>query len=171
MKFFYKVSLLKILVTVEIEFCFINLVLNFIEYSYGVRINKTKIEYEFVKRTLAVIRVDMFIVDISHKFGYFNFCLLILKEQICGYPHQYIVLKLNNFSEADILTGWSKNTSWRADVRYAAMVVKVIIDHYNEFVNKRNIKIEVLSNDNAFLNYHPYYFTQRTLLARYILYF
>lgn len=79
----------------------------------------------------------------------------------------YIFFILNNFSEADILTAWSKNITWRADVRYAAMVVKVIIDHYNEFIDKRNIKIEVLSNDNAFLNYHPYYFTQRTLLTRY----
>lgn len=55
---------------------------------------------------------------------------------------------------------------WRGDVRYAAMVVKVIIDHYNKFISELGIDVEVLSNDNGFLNYYPYYFTQRTLLTR-----
>lgn len=70
-------------------------------------------------------------------------------------------------SEADILTNWSLNEEWRADVWYAALMSKVIVDHYKEIILKRNISIEVLSNDNAFMNYSPYYFTQRTLLARY----
>lgn len=69
--------------------------------------------------------------------------------------------------EADILTNWSLNEEWRADVWYAALMSKVIVDHYKEIILKRNISIEVLSNDNAFMNYSPYYFTQRTLLARF----
>lgn len=61
------------------------------------------------------------------------------------------------------MKGWSKSYEWRADVRYAATVTSTIIDYIKKF---KNITIEVLSNDNAFLNYHPYYFEQRTLLTR-----
>ncbi|GLV44162.1 alpha-L-iduronidase [Carabus blaptoides fortunei] len=90
--------------------------------------------------------------------------------ELVNYIHTYFPrlkhLPIAN-DEADILTGWSKSQEWRADVRYAAMVVKVIIDHYEKFVRDMRVDIEVLSNDNAFLNYHPYYFTQRTLLARF----
>jgi L-iduronidase len=47
------------------------------------------------------------------------------------------------------------------------MVVKVIADHYKSVTLDRKLKIELLSNDNGFLNYHPFYFTQRTLFARF----
>ncbi|PSN39547.1 Alpha-L-iduronidase [Blattella germanica] len=69
--------------------------------------------------------------------------------------------------EADPLTGWSKAEPWRADVRYAAMVASVIISHQQVMVGKYGLPLELLSNDNAFLNYHPFYFNQRTLLARF----
>ncbi|KAJ8927332.1 hypothetical protein NQ314_020213 [Rhamnusium bicolor] len=69
--------------------------------------------------------------------------------------------------EADIEQNWSKSLEWRGDARYAAMIVKVIAGYYKSVRVKRKLKIEVLSNDNAFLNYHPFYFTQRTLFARY----
>lgn len=74
---------------------------------------------------------------------------------------------MNNIcSEADPLTGWSKSEPWRADVRYGAMVAAVIAAHQHIMVKQHGLPLQLLSNDNAFLNYHPYYFTQRTLLAR-----
>ncbi|MBN3310643.1 IDUA iduronidase, partial [Amia calva] len=71
--------------------------------------------------------------------------------------------------EADPLVGWSKPQVWRADVTYAAMVAKVIAQHQNLLIASpaNTINYTLLSNDNAFLNYHPHYFTQRTLTARF----
>ncbi|NXX79394.1 IDUA iduronidase, partial [Urocolius indicus] len=71
--------------------------------------------------------------------------------------------------EADPMVGWSVPLLWRADVTYAAMVVKVIIQHQNLLISKANntINYTLLSNDNAFLSYYPHYFTQRTLTARF----
>ncbi|NXT13995.1 IDUA iduronidase, partial [Prunella fulvescens] len=71
--------------------------------------------------------------------------------------------------EADPMVGWSLPQLWRADVTYAAMVVKVIIQHQNLLISKANntINYSLLSNDNAFLSYYPHYFTQRTLTARF----
>ncbi|XP_051498933.1 alpha-L-iduronidase isoform X2 [Apus apus] len=71
--------------------------------------------------------------------------------------------------EADPMVGWSIPQLWRADVTYAAMVVKVIIQHQTLLISRANntINYTLLSNDNAFLSYHPHYFTQRTLTARF----
>ncbi|KAJ8005777.1 hypothetical protein DPEC_G00121410 [Dallia pectoralis] len=71
--------------------------------------------------------------------------------------------------EADPLVGWSTPQTWRADVTYAAMVVKVISQHQNLLLSGQNntINYTLLSNDNAFLSYHPHQFTQRTLTARF----
>nr|CAH65418.1 hypothetical protein RCJMB04_31l23 [Gallus gallus] len=71
--------------------------------------------------------------------------------------------------EADPMVGWSVPQLWRADVTYAAMVVKVITQHQNLLISKANntINYTLLSNDNAFLSYYPHYFTQRTLTARF----
>ncbi|XP_076126229.1 alpha-L-iduronidase isoform X1 [Alosa pseudoharengus] len=71
--------------------------------------------------------------------------------------------------EADPLVGWSKPQLWRADVTYAAMVIKVIGQHQDMLIADpdNNINYTLLSNDNAFLSYHPYPFTQRTLTARF----
>lgn len=71
--------------------------------------------------------------------------------------------------EADPLVGWSKPQEWRADVTYAAMVVKVINQHQDLLLANPNstINYTLLSNDNAFLSYHPHPFTQRTLTARF----
>ncbi|XP_028270094.1 alpha-L-iduronidase isoform X2 [Parambassis ranga] len=71
--------------------------------------------------------------------------------------------------EADPLVGWSRPQEWRADVTYAAMVVKVIKQHQDLLLAKpeNNINYTLLSNDNAFLSYHPHPFTQRTLTARF----
>ncbi|KAK7933950.1 hypothetical protein WMY93_004846 [Mugilogobius chulae] len=71
--------------------------------------------------------------------------------------------------EADPLVGWSRPQEWRADVTYAAMVVKVIKQHQELLLSNPNntINYTLLSNDNAFLSYHPHQFTQRTLTARF----
>ncbi|XP_041855330.1 alpha-L-iduronidase isoform X3 [Melanotaenia boesemani] len=71
--------------------------------------------------------------------------------------------------EADPLVGWSRPQEWRADVTYAAMVVKVINQHQSLLLANPNstINYTLLSNDNAFLSYHPHPFTQRTLTARF----
>ncbi|XP_028638242.1 alpha-L-iduronidase isoform X4 [Grammomys surdaster] len=71
--------------------------------------------------------------------------------------------------EADPLVGWSLPQPWRADVTYAALVVKVIAQHQNLlFANSSSsMRYVLLSNDNAFLSYHPYPFSQRTLTARF----
>ncbi|XP_078067893.1 alpha-L-iduronidase isoform X3 [Mustelus asterias] len=71
--------------------------------------------------------------------------------------------------EADPLVGWSIPKIWRAEVTYAAMVVKVIAQHQNLLISNPQNKINftLLSNDNGFLNYYPNYFTQRTLTARF----
>ncbi|XP_068089677.1 alpha-L-iduronidase [Hyperolius riggenbachi] len=71
--------------------------------------------------------------------------------------------------EADPLVGWSKPELWRADATYAAMVVKVIDQHLDYMLSNENhsMNYSLLSNDNAFMNYYPHYFTQRTLTARF----
>ncbi|XP_036083258.1 alpha-L-iduronidase isoform X3 [Rousettus aegyptiacus] len=72
--------------------------------------------------------------------------------------------------EADPLVGWSLPQQWRADVTYAAMVVKVIAQHQNLLVantSSSHVRYALLSNDNAFLSYHPHPFSQRTLTARF----
>uniref|UniRef100_A0A2K6T4N1 Alpha-L-iduronidase n=1 Tax=Saimiri boliviensis boliviensis TaxID=39432 RepID=A0A2K6T4N1_SAIBB len=71
--------------------------------------------------------------------------------------------------EADPLVGWSLPQQWRADVTYAAMVVKVIAQHQNLLLANTSsaIPYALLSNDNAFLSYHPHPFAQRTLTARF----
>ncbi|XP_069877750.1 alpha-L-iduronidase [Dipodomys merriami] len=71
--------------------------------------------------------------------------------------------------EADPLVGWSVPQPWRADVTYAAMVVKVISQHQNLLVanSSSSFRYALLSNDNAFLSYHPHPFSQRTLTARF----
>ncbi|KAK1346127.1 hypothetical protein QTO34_008596 [Cnephaeus nilssonii] len=71
--------------------------------------------------------------------------------------------------EADPLVGWSLPQPWRADVTYAALVVKVIAQHQDLLVANRSAstRYALLSNDNAFLSYHPHPFSQRTLTARF----
>ncbi|KAG8508613.1 Alpha-L-iduronidase, partial [Galemys pyrenaicus] len=71
--------------------------------------------------------------------------------------------------EADPLVGWALPQPWRTDVTYAAMVVKVIAQHQNQLVanTSASVRYELLSNDNAFLSYHPHPFSQRTLTARF----
>ncbi|XP_026198529.1 alpha-L-iduronidase isoform X1 [Anabas testudineus] len=82
------------------------------------------------------------------------------------FPHFHSLPVYND--EADPLVGWSRPQEWRADVTYAAMVVKIINQHQDLLLNNANtINYTLLSNDNAFLSYHPHPFTQRTLTARF----
>ncbi|XP_069119455.1 alpha-L-iduronidase-like [Argopecten irradians] len=74
--------------------------------------------------------------------------------------------------EGDPLVGWSKSEVWRADATYAAMVTKVIGQHQNIILRggtkgAQMFNFSLLSNDNAFLSWYPYQFTQRTLNARF----
>ncbi|GIY49355.1 alpha-L-iduronidase [Caerostris darwini] len=103
---------------------------------------------------------------------------LILNEEI--ETIEYIVSNFPSLintsiynDEADPLKNWSLSQWWRADSTYAAMVVKIILDHiYFYYVDKgselaNNINFDLLSSDNAFLSYFPNQFTERTLLARF----
>ncbi|XP_053559266.1 alpha-L-iduronidase [Bombina bombina] len=89
-------------------------------------------------------------------------------HEIQGRFPQFKSLPIYN-DEADPLVGWSNPQSWRGDVTYAAMVVKVIDQHQALLLSNESnsINYTLLSNDNAFLNYYPHYFTQRTLTARF----
>ncbi|CAH1246101.1 IDUA [Branchiostoma lanceolatum] len=106
-----------------------------------------------------------------HKKGTPGYSMTILAAEMntihkiqTEYPKLKDVPIYNN--EADPLVGWSKTEEWRADVRYAAMVAKVIVMH-QKFMIGAGVPYTLLSNDNGFLNFHPNYFQQRTLLARF----
>eukprot|EP00451_Oxyrrhis_marina_P032866 CAMPEP_0204361848 /NCGR_PEP_ID=MMETSP0469-20131031/39137_1 /ASSEMBLY_ACC=CAM_ASM_000384 /TAXON_ID=2969 /ORGANISM="Oxyrrhis marina" /LENGTH=384 /DNA_ID=CAMNT_0051350311 /DNA_START=27 /DNA_END=1178 /DNA_ORIENTATION=+ len=75
-------------------------------------------------------------------------------------------------SEADPLGGWNKPHAWRADARYAAMIVEVINQHLQELIltGARRNPFTYLSNDNAFLPYGDvdHLFSQRTLVGRFL---
>ncbi|XP_066510173.1 alpha-L-iduronidase-like [Hoplias malabaricus] len=108
-----------------------------------------------------------------HKKGV-NSTLLILQEEVGTmleiqrlFP-SYLSLPVYN-DEADPLVGWNRPLTWRAQVTYAAMVVKVISQHQDLLIGNENntINYTLLSNDNAFISYYPHQFTQRTLTARF----
>ncbi|XP_055929101.1 alpha-L-iduronidase-like isoform X2 [Argiope bruennichi] len=103
---------------------------------------------------------------------------LIINEEVetiqyilSNFP-SYINIPFYN-DEADPLKNWSLPEWWRADSTYAAMVIKIILNHiYFYYVEKgselvNDVKFNLLSNDNAFLSYFPNQFTERTLLARF----
>jgi L-iduronidase len=72
--------------------------------------------------------------------------------------------------EADPEVGWDKLLDWRADARYAAMVVRAIVQHYLLVVDNPAAANPMLliSNDNAFLpSFGLATFSQRTLLTRF----
>lgn len=43
----------------------------------------------------------------------------------------------------------------------------MIVAHMHHGPKNNGVQVELLSNDNGFLSYRPYFFTQRTLLARF----
>ncbi|XP_020783992.1 alpha-L-iduronidase [Boleophthalmus pectinirostris] len=115
------------------------------------------------------VRLDY--IALHKKGGGYSFPILQQEIQTVGEIHKrfpkFQSLPIYN-DEADPLVGWSRPQEWRADVTYAAMVVKVIKQHQDLLSNPNNtINYTLLSNDNAFLSYHPHQFTQRTLNARF----
>lgn len=116
------------------------------------------------------VRLDY--IALHKKGGGHTFPILQQEIQTVGEIHerfpQFRNLPIYN-DEADPLVGWSKPQEWRADVTYAAMVIKVIKQHQDLLLSNPNnsINYTLLSNDNAFLSYHPHQFTQRTLTARF----
>lgn len=78
---------------------------------------------------------------------------------------------LTNFrfsnTEADPIKKWSEPRDFQADTRYAAILVETIFEHWQAMYEGTMKNLESLSHDNAFLNFVPHIFTQRTLLARF----
>lgn len=70
--------------------------------------------------------------------------------------------------EADPVKSWWKEKSWRGTARYAALVVETIIRTQYEIIEDMKVDLDLLSNDNAFLNQPPAHFDQRTLLTRFL---
>lgn len=114
------------------------------------------------------VRIDY--IALHKKGGGYSFPILQQEIQTVGEIHdrfpKFQSLPIYN-DEADPLVGWSKPQEWRADATYAAMVVKVIKQHQDLLLSNNTINYTLLSNDNAFLSYHPHQFTQRTLTARF----
>lgn len=70
-------------------------------------------------------------------------------------------------SEADPTSGWAKQHSPYADVRYANMLIRTVFQHWDATYTQQLPSLESISHDNAFLSYHPFEFEQRTLLAKF----
>lgn len=70
-------------------------------------------------------------------------------------------------SEADPIKKWLEPRDFQADTRYAATLVETVFEHWQAIYDGRMKNLESISHDNSFLNFHPNFFTQRTLLARF----
>ncbi|XP_037960448.1 alpha-L-iduronidase [Teleopsis dalmanni] len=91
---------------------------------------------------------------------------LLLKELEINFP-QVAKLPIAN-SEADPIAIWSTPHDYLADVRYAATLVTIVLLHWSAKLQKAEFKqLSYISHDNAFISYHPYEFSQRTLLAHF----
>jgi L-iduronidase len=75
-------------------------------------------------------------------------------------------MKYSN-SEADPIKKWLEPRDFQGDTRYAAVLVETVFEHWKAIYNGRMKNLDSISHDNAFLNFHPNFFTQRTLLARF----
>lgn len=91
----------------------------------------------------------------------------LIKEFNSFYPN------LNGMSfantEADPTSGWSRNITTNADVHYAHSLTSIVLQHWNAYSTGTLRRLDSISNDNAFLSYHPFEFSQRTLLARFMM--
>ncbi|XP_042210766.1 uncharacterized protein LOC121858388 [Homarus americanus] len=79
-----------------------------------------------------------------------------------NYPSLRHLPLLND--EGDFLKGWWQGVAWRADTRYAALVCRAVYTHLEVLPH---LNYQLISFDNAFLNYRPSFFNQRTLMARF----
>ena len=96
--------------------------------------------------------------------------IMIKETQVLDHLQQFKLNQINFVNnEADLMKIWSQNYDFRADVRYAASAISVLIQHIDHFVRNRvnPVKLKLISFDNGFLSYYPHQFTQRTLLARF----
>ncbi|XP_011178361.1 alpha-L-iduronidase isoform X2 [Zeugodacus cucurbitae] len=90
-----------------------------------------------------------------------------LLKKIYGNYANINMLPVSN-DEADPIAGWSTPQDFYEDVRYAAKLVYIVFLHWHAKLNFREFKyLESISHDNAFISYHPFEFTQRTLLAHF----
>lgn len=94
-----------------------------------------------------------------------NGSLDLLKSFSQRFPN-LTALKYSN-SEADPIKKWSEPRDFQADARYAAILVETVFEHWQAMYDGRMKNLESISHDNSFLNFHPNFFTQRTLLARF----
>ena len=114
------------------------------------------------------VRIDF--ISFHHKGGGSSISILDQEFETIGqirakHP-QFSSIPIYN-DEADPLVGWSTGEDWRADVRYGAVVVKIISQHYQLMIPS-NMSFALLSNDNGFMNFGPpHFFDQRTLNARF----
>lgn len=72
-------------------------------------------------------------------------------------------------TEADPTSGWSKNITSYADAHYAHTLTSIVFQHWNAYLSGQIHRFQSISHDNSFLSYHPYEFSQRTLLARFMM--
>lgn len=72
-------------------------------------------------------------------------------------------------SEADPTSGWSKNVTLYADVHYAYILLTIVFQHWNAYLLGLLHQFESISHDNSFLSYHPFEFSQRTILTRFMM--
>ncbi|KAK4297171.1 hypothetical protein Pmani_030388 [Petrolisthes manimaculis] len=79
-----------------------------------------------------------------------------------SFPRLHHIPVIND--EGDFMKGWWRGLTWRADARYPAMVARAVALHLPLL---SSLRYELLSFDNAFLNYRPSFFDQRTLVARF----
>lgn len=90
----------------------------------------------------------------------------LLKELETSYP--FLKTRMWSNSEADPSTGWSIPLESNTGIDYARELISNIFYHWTA-LNRGHSgrRLESISQDNAFLSYHPHEFSQRTLLARF----
>lgn len=91
----------------------------------------------------------------------------LMKEFHNFYPNLSTIPVAN--SEGDPTSGWSKNVTSYTDVHYAQTLISIVFEHWNAFLLGFLRRFESISHDNSFLSYHPFEFTQRTMLARFMM--
>lgn len=72
--------------------------------------------------------------------------------------------------EGDPIVTWSLPRDFHNDIRYPAMLVKIIDHHFTDImedVKFKDVNYHLISNDNGFMTYTPNHFSQRTLTARF----
>lgn len=54
-----------------------------------------------------------------------------------------------------------------SNIQYAITLIDIVVQYWTAIYSNNLKHLESISHDNAFLSYHPYEFSQRTLLARF----